>query len=151
MKNDYIRRYFNCVERVHYFGQKTELAPLSPKETTFFAGVTAAWTGLKGHDVAQGTGTREFREGASNRRLLVGAIWTMNRRIADMAKSIAEEGVEPGIAEKFRLARGNRTYQTVASTGLGFANEADPIKALFIERGMEATFVTDLRALVTEF
>jgi hypothetical protein len=75
----------------------------------------------------------------------------MNRRIADIAKSIAEEGEEPGIAEKFRLPRANRTYQMVASTGVGFANEAEPIKALFIERGMEATFVTDLRALVTEF
>jgi hypothetical protein len=151
MKNDYTRRRFNCVERVHYFGQKPELAPLTPKEVTLFAGVTASWTGLKAHDVAQGTGTRGFREGAAERRLLVGAIWAMNRRIADMAKSIAEEGEEPGIAEKFRLPRGNRTYQMVASTGLGFANEAEPIKALFIERGMEATFVTDLRAMVTEF
>ena len=103
MNNDYIRRYFNCVERVHYFGQKSELAPLSPKETTFFAGVTTAWTGLKGHDVLQGMGERGFREGTAERRLLVGAIWKMNRRIADIAKSIAEEGVEPGIAEKFRL------------------------------------------------
>jgi len=151
MKNNYTRRCFNCVERVHYFGLKTELAPLSPKETTFFAGVTTAWTGLKGHDVLQGTGERGFREGAAERRLLVGAIWKMNRRIADIAKSIAEEGEDPGIAEKFRLPQANRTYQMAASTGVGFANEAEPIKALFIERGMEATFVTDLRALVTEF
>jgi hypothetical protein len=149
--DDYVKRIFNCAERVHFFGEKPELAPLSPKETTFFAGVTTAWTGMKAYNVDQGTGNRGFREGAAERRLLVDAMRSMNRRIADLAKSIAEEGVDPGIAEKFRLPRKNGTYLVVAGTALGFADEAEPIEALFTERGMEATFVADLRALVTEF
>ena len=147
----YVRACYNCVEGVHVFGQKPELLPLTPKETTFFAGVGTAYDGMKAYLVDQGSGNRGFREGAAERRLLVDAMWTMNRRIADIAKSIAEEGVDPGIAEKFRLPHRNRTYLTVAGTALGFANEAEDLVALFTERGMEATFVADLRAKVAAF
>ena len=147
----YVRVRYNCIEGVHIFGQKPELLPLTPKETTFFAGVETAYEGLKDYLVDQGTGNRGYREGAAERRLMVDAMWTMNRRIADIAKSIAEEGVDPGIAEKFRLPRANRSYLTVAGTALEFANEAETLVALFTERGMEATFVTDLRAKVAAF
>ena len=147
----YVRVCYNCIEGVHIFGQKPELAPLTAKETTFFAGVGTAYDGLKDYLVDQGTGNRGYREGAAERRLMVDAMWTMNRRIADIAKSIAEEGVDPGIAEKFRLPHTNRNYLTIAGTALGFANEAEDLVALFTERGMEATFVTDLRAKVTAF
>jgi hypothetical protein len=147
----YVRVCFNCVEGVHIFGQKPELAPLTAKETTFFAGVETAYEGLKGSLVDQGTGNRGYREGAAERRLLVDAMWTMNRRISDIAKSIAEEGVDPGIAEKFRLPKRDRSYLKAVGTALGFADEAEDLVALFTERGMEATFVTDLRAKVTAF
>jgi hypothetical protein len=149
--NDYELRVYNCVERSHFFVQKPELLPLTAKETAFATALGAAYTGLKAYAVDQGTGNRGFREGAAERRLLVHAMWAMNRRIADLAKSIAEEGVDPGITEKFRLPGKNHAYLVVASTALGFANEAEPIEALFTERGMEATFVDDLRGLVTAF
>ena len=147
----YVRVCFNCVEGVHIFGQMPELAPLTAKETTFFAGVGTAYEGLKEYLVDQGTGNRGFREGAAERRLLVDAMAAINRRISNIAKSIAEEGVDPGMAEKFRLPKSNRNYLTVVGTALGFADEAEDLVALFTERGMEATFVTDLRAKVTAF
>ena len=147
----YVRVCYNCIEGVHIFGQKPELAPLTAKETTFFAGVETAYEGLKVSLVDQGAGNRGYREGAAERRLLVDAMWTMNRRISDIAKSIAEEGVDPGIAEKFRLPKRDRSYLTAVGTALGFADEAEDLVALFTERGMEATFVTDLRAKVTAF
>ena len=148
--DDYNLRIFNCVERVHFFKDEPALAPLTPKETELFGSVTAAWNGLKAYSADQTTGNHGFREGALERRLAVNSMVAMNRRIADIAKSIAEEGVDPGMAEQFRLPR-NRTHLVVAITADAFADEADPVKALFIERGMEATFVTDLRALVTAF
>ena len=148
--DDYQRRCFNCIERVHFFSEETELAPLTPKETALFASVTSAWNGLKAYGADQSTGNRGFREGALERRFVVASMATMNRRISDIAKSIAEEGVDPGMAEQFRLPR-NRTHLVVAVTADAFADEADPVKALFIERGMEPTFVTDLRVLVTAF
>ena len=149
MKN-YELRVFNCAERSHFFLQKPEVGVLTAKEMVFATSLAAAYTGLKSYFVDQGAGNRGFREGAAERRLLVSAMVAMNRRIADLAKSVAEEGVDPGMAEKFRLPR-NRTHLNVASTALGFANEAEPIEALFTERGMEATFVDDLRGLVTAF
>lgn len=147
----YVRVRFNCIESVHLFGQKPELLPLTPKETALFAGVETAYDGLKSSMVDQGSGNRGFREGAAERRLLVHEIWDMCRRISDIAKSIAEEGVDPGMEEKFRLPHKNRTFLKVAATALGFADDAEPIVALFTERGLEATFVADLRAKVTAF
>jgi hypothetical protein len=147
---NYQMRVFNCMESSVHFLQKPEVLPLTPKETSFATPLAAAYAGVKLHLVDQGVGNRGFREGALERFGMVDAIASMNRRIADIAKSIAEEGVDPGLAEKFRLPR-RRNYLTVVGTGLGFADEAEPIEALFTERGMEATFVADLRALVTEF
>lgn len=147
----YVRVRFNCIESVHLFGKKPELLPLTPKETTLFAGVETAYDGLTDYMVDQGTGNRGFREGAAERRFLVHEIWDVCRRISDIAKSIAEEGVDPGMEEKFRLPHKNRTFLAVVATALGFAADAEPVVALFTERGMEATFVTDLRAKVTAF
>jgi hypothetical protein len=147
---DYTRRRFNCVERVHFYAGKPELAPLTPKETTLFAGVTAAWNGMKTWNVDQGMGNRGFREGCAERRRLISSMSSMNRRISDLAKSIALEGVNPGLAERFRLPR-NRTYDVVIATAQGFAAEADSVEALFIERGMPATFIADLEALIPQF
>jgi hypothetical protein len=146
-----VRVRFECIEGVHLFRLKPEMAPLTPKETTLFAGVETAYHGLKDYLVDQGTGNRAYREGAAARRLLVYEMWAMSRRISDIARSIAEEGADPGMAEKFRLPRANRTYLTVAAIASGFADAAEPLLALFTERGMEATFVADLRAKVTAF
>ena len=148
--DDYERRLFNCIERVHFYGAKPELAPLTPKETTLFAGVTSAWNGMKNWNADKGTGNRNFREGCNERRRIIGLLSAMNRRIADMAKSIALEGVKPGLAERFRLPR-NRTYDVVVATAQGFAAEAEAEEALFIERGMPATFIADLEALIPQF
>ena len=148
--NDNVRRVFNCTERVHFFGAKPELAPLTPKETTLFAGVTAAWNGMKNWSADQGSGNRGFREGCDERRRLIGLIRGTNRRIADIAKAISLEGVEPGMAERFRIPNTD-TYDVVVATAQGFAAEADSVEALFTERGMSATFIADLEALITEF
>jgi hypothetical protein len=149
--DDYVRVRFNCIERVHFFGQKPELAPLTPKEISFLGGVATAWNGLKAYMMDQGTGNREFREGATERLLMVKEIWAMNRRIADIARSIAEEGVDPGMAEKFRLPRDNRTYLLAAITALAFADQVEQYEALFTERNLAPTFLDDLRGHVTAF
>jgi hypothetical protein len=148
---NYELRVYNCIEASVHFLQKGEVLPLTPKESSFATPLAAAYAGIKAYLVDQGVGNRGFREGASERLRIVRAIRSLNRRISKIAKSIAEEGVEPGIAEKFRISHKVRTQMMAVSTGLGFAAAAEPIAALFVERGMEPTFVAEMRALVTAY
>jgi hypothetical protein len=148
--NEYVILRANCAERVHFFGEQPELAPLSAKETALFTSLTTTWTALKAAAVRQGAGNRVFHDGTLERRLIASELRAGCREIAEVAKAIELEGVMPGISERFRMPR-RPTYAVLIATAEDFAAGADPIKALFIERGLAATFVDDLEGLVADF
>jgi hypothetical protein len=65
----------------------------------------------------------------------------MIRDINRAANAFADE--VPGIEQKFRLPR-TRSQQNIVSTAQSFQTDATPLKAKFIEYGLDADFLTDL-------
>jgi hypothetical protein len=148
--HNYVIRRFNCLERVHYVSLNPDMLPLTPAETPLFAGVTTAWNELKNWGVGQEGGKRAFREGTSERRGAIRAIRGSMVEIAEMARSIEAAGIDPGISERFRMPT-QRTYAAMVASGSAFAEAAEAAKALFIARGLAATFVDDLEAQIVRF
>jgi len=145
-----LKSQFNCIERVHLISLDDDFLPLTAAETPLFAGVTAAWTELKDWAADQEGGKRGFREGSLERRLAARALRKSMLEIAEMARSIELSGVDPGIAERFRMPA-QHTYAALFASANAFAEAAEAAKALFIARGLAPTFVTDLTALIAVF
>lgn len=137
-----------CIGRVHVYGEETELV-LTPKETALFANVATAWAAVQASATGQAAGGLGFREGSKARRVVAKRLRESMRDIAEIAKSLDEEGTDSGAAEGFRMPRSG-SYASLSASAAAFAENAEPRKALFIERGLVATFVTDLTTLVTE-
>lgn len=69
----------------------------------------------------------------------------MIRDINRAANAFADE--VRGIESKFRLPR-SRSQQNIVSTAQSFHTDASPLKAKFIEYGMEGDFLEDLQATI---
>ena len=142
------KREMNTMDRVDIFGKKPELI-LTPKETSLFATVSTSLTTLRAWSAGQVSGKSTYREGAAERRALRRQVHLAMKDIAELAKSMQEEG-QIGMAELFRMPR-HPTYAELLATAESFASLAEPISAQFVTRGLDATFVADLRALITAF
>ena len=64
----YVKWKMECMERVHFFGEKPEIV-LTPAETPLFASLTTKWTAMKSWAVEQEGGKRDYRGGSLDRRL----------------------------------------------------------------------------------
>lgn len=74
----------------------------------------------------------------------------LNEAIHDMNRAANAFGDEVAGAEmKFRLPR-NRSRQNLIATAKSFAADAEPLKAKFIEYGLDADFLVELRELITQ-
>jgi hypothetical protein len=145
-----VKLQFNCIERVHLISLDEDFLPLTAAEAPLFAGVTAARSTFLEWAASQEGGKRDFREGTLERRLAASAMRGSMLEMAEMARSIEISGIDPGISERFRMPA-RRTYAALSASGTAFAEAAEPIKALFIARGLAATFVDDLLAHVAVF
>ena len=146
--NTYEKREIECMVCVDQFGKKPELV-LTPTETAHFATVATNLALARGFGTEQVSGRSGYREGAAERQGLAAGIYTVLRRMSDMAKSMEEEG-DLGMAERFRLSA-KFTFEGLLATANSFKDKAEPMAAAFVERGFAATFLDDLAALVTEF
>src|SRR5687768_14401161 len=143
-----IKREMDCMDRVDIFGKKPELT-LTPKLTGLFTQVGVTLATLRNWGAEQIAGLQGRTSGVQQRRVLATEIRGTLRDIAEIAKSMEEEG-EAGMVELFRYPI-RSTYEHLILTGETFADRAQPMVAEFTERGLAATFVTDLRAKVTAF
>lgn len=137
-----------AMDRVVVFGQRPELT-LTPKATELFATATTKLTALRDWGSGQVTGEQDFHDGVSNRRFLAKVIRTTLNDMAGLAKSMEEEGAI-GTSDLFARPR-YQGYEPLLLTAESFADRAAPLAAQFIDRGMSATFVADLRAKIAAF
>jgi hypothetical protein len=143
-----IKRETDSMERVDLFGKREDVT-LTPKLSGLFTNLGTKLTQLRNWGSSQVSGEQGQSAGVVERRLLVKDIRGDVREIADIAKSMEEEG-QVGMAELFRYPRYS-TYEALLFTAESFADRAQPMVAEFTARGLAATFVTDLRALITAF
>ena len=143
-----IKLEMEAMDRVDLFGKKPELT-LTPKLTGLFATVGTYLTALRNWGEEQIAGLQDRQAGVVQRRILAKDIRSRLLEISDVAKSMEEEG-DVGTAELFRYPV-RATYETLILTAETFAERAQPIVAQFTDRGLAATFVTELRAQITAF
>src|SRR5829696_8723219 len=111
--NKHIKREMDTLICVDAFGKKPEIT-LTPKETTLFATVGTSLTTLRNWSAGQVSGKSTYREGAAERRALRRQVHLAMKDIAELAKSMQEEG-EIGMAERFRMPR-HPTYAALLAT-----------------------------------
>ena len=143
-----IKREMDCMDGVDLFGKKPELN-LTPKLTGLFTTVGVTLTTLRNWGAEQIAGLQGKTSGVEQRRVLATEIRGTIRDIADIAKSMGEEG-QTGMVELFRYPI-RSTYENLILTGEAFAERAEGMAAQFTTRGLAATFVADLRAQLTAF
>ena len=144
----YTKRIMECCERVITVGKSADIT-FTPAETALFTAVETNWTVMKALAVDQIGGKLEFDDAVQDRRTTGAAALIKLAAVRDVARSLALAGT-PGITyEAFRLPR-SRSYVSTAATAQAFAEAAQPNKAKFIERGLAATFIEDLKALTTQ-
>jgi hypothetical protein len=74
----------------------------------------------------------------------------LNETIRNLNRAANAFGDEVAGAEmKFRLPR-NRSGQNLLATAKSFAADAEPLKAKFVEYGLDADFLADFRELINE-
>lgn len=143
-----IIREADAMDRVDIFGKRTDIT-LTPKLTGLFTTVGVTLTTLRNWGTEQVSGGQGQSAGVVERRLLAHDIRGSVRDIAEIAKSMEEEG-QAGVSALFRYPR-HSTYESLLLTAESFADRAATMTPAFTERGLPATFVADLRAQITAF
>ena len=146
--NIQVKREMDTLEGVDIFGDREDIT-LTPKETALFAVVASSLATARSWGSGQVSGGNGSREGAAERQALAESIRSKLRDIASIAQAMEEEG-DVGVTEQFRLPA-RKSYAVLLATAESFAAEAQLMSAAFTERGLPATFVADLQALVTAF
>lgn len=144
--NLHIIRTSECIGRVVVFGDRDDVT-FGTKETALFTSLVPIKVALTASGSQQAGGNRGFREHANERAVAAKSARTLMRDIAEIAKSLAERGEDIGANEAFRMPP-NTSYARLASAALAFVDLVEPRKALFIERGLAATFVEDLEGMI---
>jgi hypothetical protein len=143
-----INRKIDMGDRVVQIGTNPEMA-LTAGITALFAQVATTTSALKALATDQSGGQGTFRGGAQECRRLANELRGSMRDINEIAR-VLKPDVAPGAKEVFRMPR-KRSYQALTAAARSFAEEAQPLEALFTARALPATFIADLQAQITAF
>ena len=148
--NKLILNTIDMGDRIVEFGKKPSLA-LTVPITALFAQAETKTDELKTAAAEQSAGEHARRGGSAECKRLAREVRVSMRDIAEIAKILKSTDLS-GAAELFRMPR-NVAYQKLVAAARGFATTADTTahKAAFIAKGLPATFVTDLTALIDTF
>jgi hypothetical protein len=148
MKRFDVHRY-DMLLRVSAFGAAhRDLFPASALGGRMFAALGTAVRQLNGCVTAQAAGDGASREGAISKRAARAALREALVPIAGTARALALD--TPGLDGKFRL-RQTCSDHDLAITARTFAADAAALSRHFIEHGMPASFVADLRNKLEAF
>jgi len=142
--NQRIYAAFDC--SVQYSIDNPLATPIA-RATALFAELATAKTAMLAHSGAQATGSTTFHGGVDERQLLLTELLDDMRAIAKIARGL-DKAAFPTIREEFRLPNSYGVARVLA-TARAFVAHATAQVALFTERGLPATFVTDLNNRIT--
>jgi hypothetical protein len=92
----------------------------------------------------QRIGHASFRSGAAIRASHAAELLALMRSVNRIARAL-DPNEFPGLREQFRMPRGDG-YQRLLSHAAAFAQAAQPILAIFLERGLEPDFIQQILA-----
>jgi hypothetical protein len=134
--------------RVHGFGTaRAGLFPAASHGGELFAAIGDIIAELRNHAASQSSTTRASKEGTTRKGLVLAALQDDLEAISRTARAIAI--TTPGLDDKFRLPR-NVGAQKLIADARASAQDAEPMKAEFIKRGLPASFLDDLNAKIAE-
>lgn len=96
---------------------------------------------------AQISGESTARQSTGDKSELIDDLWQMIRNINRAANAFEDE--IPTAADKFRLPR-NRSQQNLTASARAIITDAQPLKANFIEYGLQDDFLEELQQLVDD-
>jgi hypothetical protein len=143
-----VRWKMEAAERICLFCEKPEIV-LTVAETLVVGKLNATWTTMKNWGAEQVDGGLDFRTGTKERRIAYDMVLANMQDISGMAKGLEAGGLLAAGSEMFRMPR-SRSFLGVAAAAQAFADNAEPVKALFIAGGLPATFVEDMEAMLPQ-
>jgi hypothetical protein len=130
--------------RVRQFGvAQADVFPANTRGSEVIAELSAVITELEGHAAKQSSGKRAGKEETAVKNAALSELQEDLEAISRTARALALS--TPGLDDKFRLPR-NVGLQGWLAAARSFAQDADPLKAEFIRRGLPADFLEDLQA-----
>jgi hypothetical protein len=134
--------------RVRGFGTAhAAVFPAPSRGGELFASLNTVISELESHAAAQFSSTRASKEGTTLKAVALANLQEDLEAISRTARALAL--TMPGLNDKFRLPR-NVGAQAWLAAARSFAEDALPLKAEFIWRGLPANFLDDLQAGITE-
>jgi len=134
--------------RVHGFGTAhADGFPATTRASQLFTVISQVIEEMQGHATAQESKTRDSRKETTIKGAGLEDLQDDMEAISRTARVIAL--TMPGLEDKFRMPR-NAGGQKMLATARAFAQDAEPIKTEFIQRGMPETFIDDLNATIKE-
>jgi hypothetical protein len=134
--------------RVHGFGTaRADAFPPTSRGGELFAIVTTSIAELRAHAATQDSKSRASKEGTTLKEVALSDLQDDLEAITRTARAMAL--TTPGLNDKFRMPR-NVGEQKFLAAARAIAQDAVEFKDEFIKRGLPATFLDDLNALITE-
>ncbi|MDQ1591403.1 MAG: hypothetical protein QOG71_2030 [Pyrinomonadaceae bacterium] len=144
------RRSFEMLVRVRDFGETHDGAFAEGSRGRELLAVVKQTVGeLEKHGALQSSSRNEGAQGTRGRAGARAELRDDLEAISRTARAMSFE--TPGIAERFRLPRGNRNDQQLLDTARAFAADAVALRAEFVRHELPADFLTDLDADIAAF
>jgi hypothetical protein len=148
MKDSEIRRLEMFIRVRQYGADHAAAFPATSRGGEVLAELDNVVTELEGHAATQSAGARGSRESTTLKAVARAALREDMEAIRRTARVIAL--TMSGVDEKFRVPR-NAGDQTWLAAARSFAQDAEPLKAEFIRRGLPQDFIDDLNADIESF
>jgi hypothetical protein len=136
------KRYLDTFDRVVEFGENHPLTTPIAAATTLYTQVGNVATSIRSHKGDQESGRGEFLGGTSTRGLMAERLLFQMRAINKIARALNRDQF-PGVREKFFMPRLGG-YEGIIGRAEAFTDAVAPIKTAFTDRGLPATFDTEL-------
>jgi hypothetical protein len=143
--NAKLRRYYERSQRCDRVNDsRAEDFTANSKWMALAAVVKERNAALAALDVERASSIGKRRQGTAGRQGAREALIALVEAVADTAEAIVPD--HPDIKGMFERTGKDRSDQTLVATARSYADNAAPLVGLFVELGLPATFINDLRS-----
>jgi hypothetical protein len=132
--------------RVDRYGAEHPLTPANPQATDYYTQLKLVITEMETAVQNQLSGNGEGHGGTVDRRRLAKELRASMRQISKTARTL-DPALFPGLAEELRLPKSQK-FEVLLAAARAFLARVTPIKATFVERGLETSFDVELGAQI---
>ena len=139
----------NMMKRIRQVIQDNPIVPANAEVTTLTTDLDNAIEAFADAAAEQTDGKGGIAGGVATKRETSIELRGFLKDVARVARSL-DRSVHPGVAEHFVLPR-SQSYAALTAAANDMIDQATEIQAALVARGLPATFLADLNALLTAF